>query len=329
MYPFNHHRRAALVVGASLTACWVAPFQALAQSGFPSRPVRFVVPFPPGGTNDTLARILGQRLSNAWGQAVVIENRAGANGAIGTDVAAKSAGDGHTMLMTSDTHLITPLLTKTPYDPIGDFAPVAVVATSELVLVVNKDLPVNNLQDFIAYVSARPGKVNFASPGNGNSLHLAGELFSRLTATKMVHIPYKGAGPAVTDLLGGQVQAFFSPPINVTQHIKAGRLKAIAVSGSKRLGALPEIATFAESGLQNFDVRIWQGVFVPASTPADTVDKLAAEIQKALADDGIRSELAKGGMDAGFLGPAPMAALVRSDTAKYRKIITDAQIKLD
>ncbi|NBS65167.1 MAG: tripartite tricarboxylate transporter substrate binding protein [Betaproteobacteria bacterium] len=255
--------------------------------------------------------------------------RSGANGAIGTDVAAKSAGDGYTMLMTSDTHLITPLLAKTPYDPISDFAPVGIVATSELVLVVNKDLPVSTLRDFISYVNAKPGRVNFASPGNGNSLHLAGELFGSLTATKMVHIPYKGAGPAVTDLLGGQVQAFFSPPINVIQHIKAGRLKAIAVSGTNRLGALPEVATFAEGGLQNFDVRIWQGVFVPASTPKDLVERLAADIQRALADDGIRSELAKGGMDAGFLGPAQMAALVRSDTAKYRKIIVDAQIKLD
>jgi len=321
-------RRAVLACLASAAAS-LSPVSLLAQSGFPSRPAKFVVPFPPGGTNDTLARMLGQKLSAAWGQPVVIDNRAGANGAIGTDFAAKSPADGYTMLMTSDTHIITPLLAKTSYDAIADFAPVAVVATTELLLVLNKDVPANNLQEFIALLKSAPGKVNFASPGNGNSLHLAGELFGVLTATKMVHVPYKGAGPAVTDLLGGQVQSFFSPPINVVQHVKAGRLKAIAVSGPRRLSTLPEVSTFAEAGLQNFDVRVWQGIFMPANTPKDVVDRIAADIEKVLADEGVKSELAKGGMDSGFIGPAQFAGMLRADTAKYRNVITKAMIKID
>jgi tripartite-type tricarboxylate transporter receptor subunit TctC len=307
----------------------LASFDAAAQGAFPSKPVRFVVPFPPGGTNDTLARLLGTKLAALWGQPVVVDNRAGANGAIGTDIAAKSPGDGYTMLMTSDTHVITPLLTRTPYDPIADFAPVALVATTEIMLVVNPQVPANSLAEFIALAKAKPGQINFASPGNGNSLHLIGELFQSMTGTRMVHVPYKGAGPAVADLIGGQVQAFFSPPINVVQHAKAGKLKALAVSGSQRLAAMPEVPTFAEAGLAGFDVRVWQGVLVPASTPKDVVAKIAADLDKVMRDDGVKGDLLKGGMDSTYVAPDRFAETLRADTAKYRKIITDANVKLD
>lgn len=312
-----------------LTALLLAVTCPLLAQSFPNKPVKFVVPFPPGGTNDTLARLLGQKLSVLWGQPVLIENRAGANGAIGTEVAAKSPGDGYTMLMTSDTHLITPLLTKTPYDSITDFKPIAVVATSELLLVVNNNVAANNLQEFISLLKSSPGKLNFASPGNGNTLHLTGELFCTLTGTRMNHVPYKGAGPAVTDLIGGQVQAFFSPPINVVQHVKAGRLKAIAVSGPRRLEALPDVQTFSQEGLQNFDVRVWQGVFVPAASSKEVTDRLSADFEKVMAESSIRSDLLKGGMDSTYIGPAQFATMLRADIAKYRKIIVEANINLD
>ncbi len=318
--------RIAVVAAVFLSAVAIP---AIGQSNYPNKPVRFVVPFPPGGTNDTLARLLGQKLSTLWGQPVVVDNRAGANGAIGTEVAAKSAGDGYTMLMTSDTHVITPLLTKTPYDPIADFAPVAVVATTEIMLVVNPGVPANTLQEFIALLKSRPGQLNFASPGQGNSLHLIGEQFLAMTGTKMVHVPYKGAGPAVAELIGGQVQAFFSPPINVVQHAKAGKLKALAVSGPRRLETMPDVPTFAEAGLQNFDVRVWQGVFVPASTPKEIVSKIATDLEKVMTDETVRTDLTKGGMDSAFIGPSQFAGMLRSDAAKYQKIISQANVKLD
>lgn len=296
---------------------------------FPSKAVRFIVPFPPGGTNDTLARLLGPRLTEIWSQPVVVENRAGASGAIGTGIAATSSADGYTMLMTSDTHVITPLLSKTPYDPISDFAPVAVVATSEIVLAVNPGIQATDLRSFIDLLKSNPGKLNFASPGNGNSLHLIGEQFLALTGTKMTHVPYKGAGPAITDLISGQVQAFFSPTINVAQHVKSGRLRALAVSGPKRLSSLPDVPTFTEAGLSGFDVRIWQGVLVPAGTPQDVVAKLADSFKRVLDDRSVREDLSGRGMDPGFTGPQGFAALLKNDAAKYQKIINDARITID
>lgn len=309
--------------------CLGASPVAAADSDFPSKAVRFVVPFPPGGTNDTLARLLGQRLSTLWGQPVVVENRGGANGAIGTDIAAKSPADGYTMLMTSDTHVITPLLTRTPYDALKDFAPVAVVATSEIVLVVNPGVPAKDLASFVSLLKEKPGQLNFASPGNGNSLHLVGEQFLAMTGTKMTHVAYKGAGPAVTDLISGQVQAFFSPTINVVQHVRSGRLRAIAVSGSARAPAMPDVPTFAEAGLAGFDVRIWQGVLVPAGTPPAIVTRLAADLEKVMSDSAVRADLSGRGMDPAFIGPTPFATLLDSATTKYRKIIDDANVRLD
>ena len=301
---------------------------AAAQHAYPTKPVHFITPFPPGGSLDPLTRMAAGKLSEKWGQPAVVENRPGGNSIIGTDAVAKAAPDGYTYLVAGNPHVVTPLLMPTPYDAMKDFTPVTTIAKSRQVLVVNTSLPVNNLQELIALAKAKPGQLNFSSSGSGNTNHLAGELLCMLAGIKMQHIPYKGAGPAITDLLGGQVQLSFHTSISVIPHIRSGRLRAIAISGDTRAQALPQVPTMAEAGLPEFKIQGWTGIFAPAGTPKDIVDKTSAEMAKILASAEITEKLVNQGLEPFINTPEQFAALLRSEQAMYTKIVKTANIKM-
>jgi len=302
---------------------------AAAQQVYPSRPIRIISPFAPGGGNDIMARLLGQKLSDALGQQVLVDNRPGGNTIIGTEALVKSAPDGYTILLVGSTHVINPHLLPTPYDAIRDFSPVATLAASELVLVVHPSLPANDLRELIALAKSKPGQLNYGSSGSGGTTHLAGEFFNMLAGVSTQHIPYKGSGLALNDLLAGQVQLSYQSPSAVVGHIKNGKLKAIAISGRTRASALPQVPTFAESGLPGLEVGIYYGVLAPAGTPRPIVDKLSTEMAKILATPDFKEKLASQGVDPFITTPEQFAALIRTDMAKYGRIIKAANIKLE
>ena len=303
---------------------------ASAQQVYPSKPIRFIVPFPPGGSTDPLARLAAQKMTEAWGQQVIVDNRPGGNTIIGSEAVAKAAPDGYTILL-AGIPLVTgiSLYPNIPYDAIKDFAPVATIARSEFVLVLNPSVPANNLQEFIALAKSKPGELDYGSSGTGGSLHLAGELFNVIAGVKMQHIPYKGSGPLVSDVIGGQVPVSFQTPIATLAHIKSGRLKAIAVTGAARLQALPQVPTFAEGGLPGYDTNIWYGIVAPAGTPKAIINKMSSEVAKSLATPEVRKNLANQGMEPFISTPDQVAALIKADIAKYAKIIKTANIKID
>lgn len=298
-------------------------------AGYPSKPIRMIVTFPPGGSTTIIARMIGQKLTDSWGQQVVVDNRGGGNTIIGSEAMVRAAPDGYTLLHVTSTHTINPSLLKTPYDAIKDFAPVATLVGTETLLVVNPQLPANNLQELIALAKARPGQLNFASSGSGTANHLAIELFSILAGIKMQHIPHKGAGPAVTDLVGGQVQVFTNNALPLTPFVKAGRIRAIAISGENRLQSLPEVPTFTESGLPGFSVNSWQGVLAPVKTPRAIIDKLSVEYARILRTPEVRDTLQKMGADPMIGSPEQFAALIKTDLVRYAKLIKDAKIRLE
>lgn len=302
---------------------------AQSQQTYPNRPIRFIVPYAPGGSTDVIARFLGQKLTERWGQPVVVDNRPGGNTIIGTEALTRASPDGHTLLMMAIAHAIIPNLLKTPYHPVNDFSPVATAASGELVLVLHPSLPANNVRELIALAKAKPGQLNYASASTGGPLHLAGELFNMMAGVKTLHIPYKGGGPALTDLIGGQVQMMFSPLDGALPHIRSGRVKAIAISGSARSAALPDVPTFTEAGLAGFSVRNWFGVLAPARTPMPVVEKVSAEIGSILSAPDIREKLTAQGLDPYISTPAQFTELIRSDFALYGKIIRAANIKLE
>ena len=307
---------------------------AQAQMDYPSKPIRMVVPFPPGGTPNTLARMVGQRFTDSWGQPVLVDNRPGANTVIGTDAVAKAAPDGYTLLSMSSAHITTPLLVPTPYDAIRDFSAVATLAASEFVMVTYAGVPAASLREFIALAASKPGQLNYASSGNGGAPHLAGELMNLTAGIKLQHIPYKGMGPAVTDLLGGQVQIAFAPPSNFIAHIKTGKLKALAISGDSRSQALPQVPmrqvpTFAEAGMPGFEARAWYGILGPAGMPREIVGKLSAEVAAMLAQPDMREKLASQGADPLVSTPERFAAMMRADSARLTKVVKAANIKLE
>jgi len=302
----------------------------VAQQPYPNKPIRFITPYAAGGSTEGIARIVAQKLTENWGQQVIVENRPGAGTMIGVDAVAKAPPDGYTILLGSGNITFVPLLLKAPYDPIKDLAPVATFARAEFVLVVNPSMPVNNLKEFIAYAKARPGELNYATPGAGGSQHLAHELLNQIAGIQTQHIPYKGATPALTDLLGGRVQVYFSSTLTAIPHIKSGRLKALAISGKARTSALPEVSTFSELGLKGLDeVGTWHGVMAPAGTPKEIIDKMSAEIAKYSAMADFRESLVKQGMNSFFSSPVQFAALLRSDLDKFSRIIKAANIKLE
>jgi tripartite-type tricarboxylate transporter receptor subunit TctC len=321
-------RVAALAVLAAST--FVAP-AALAQSKFPEKPIRFIVPFPPGGGNDILARAMQPRLAELLGQPVVIENRAGAGGNLGTDVAAKSPPDGYTIVIASNQVTMNPYLqAKLPFDIEKDFVPVAQAASVPMVLVVHPSVPANNVREFIALAKASPGKFNHATPGGGTPQHIAFEVFNHAAGINVTHVPYKGTGPAIADLLGGQVQSAIATMASVEQHIKAGKLKALGVTTSRRSQAAPNIPTIAESGVPNFEVPLWYSILAPAGTPRDVVNRLSADIQRTLQTPDVRDRLTGQGFEVNYLNADQMAGLLRSDMARWQKTFKDiGNIKVD
>ncbi len=315
------------VAGALVAAFAAAAF----AQPYPSRPIRIVVPFPAGGTTDLIARAAGQKLTESLGQPVVVDNRPGAGGNIGAELVAKSAPDGYTLLMgTVGTHAINAsLYPKMPYDHVRDFAPIILVAGVPNVLVVNPSLPVNSVQELIAYGKANPGKLNFASSGNGTSIHLSGELFKTMTGVQMAHIPYKGSAPALQDLAGGQVQLMFDNLPSALPLIKAGRLKALAVTSKTRAPALPDVPTVAESGLPGFEASSWFGLLAPAGTPQPVITKVNAEIAKWLATPEAKEKLTAQGANVVGGTPEDFARHIAAETAKWQKVVKESGAKID
>jgi tripartite-type tricarboxylate transporter receptor subunit TctC len=298
---------------------------------YPSKPIRFVVPYPAGGPLDTVARLLGQKVSESMKQPVVIDNKPGAGGNIGADMVAKSPPDGYTILMGAvATHAINPTLySSIPYDPVRDFVPVTQVASTPNVLVVNPSVPARDVREFIAYAKANPGKLNFGSGSTGSAGHLAGELFKTMAGVDMTHVPYKGAGPAMQDLIGGRIQLMFDNLASSLAQMRAGKVRALAVTTAKRTSLAPELPTIAESGLPGFDVSTWFGVFAPAKTPQPVVDRLYTEFTRALAMPEVREKMVNLGAEPVGSRPAEFAAYIRSEAEKYARVIKASGAKAD
>jgi tripartite-type tricarboxylate transporter receptor subunit TctC len=307
----------------------VAPLAAQAQD-FPTQPVKIVVPFPPGGTTDILARQLATELAQRWGKPVVVENRAGASGTIFSEQLARMPADGYTLMLTATHHVINPALYKNlKYDTRSDFTPIAQVAAVPNVLVVHPSFPPKNVQELVAYAKARPGKVNFGSAGAGGANHLSGELFKSMAGVDMVHVPYKGAAPALNDLLGGQIPMMFDSVPGVIQHIKAGKLRALGVTSLKRSAALPDVPTIDEAGLKGFEATAWFGLYAPGHMAPQLREKLSADVLQALQSPAIRAQFEKQGAEPGSMTQPQFAKFVDAELAKWSKVITDANIKLD
>jgi tripartite-type tricarboxylate transporter receptor subunit TctC len=330
--PMYRNIRCVLALLAIVAAAVAAPF-AFAQSAanYPAKPMRLVVPFPAGGTTDILARAVAQKLSETWGRQVIVDNRPGAGGNIGSDLVAKATPDGYTLLMgTVGTHAINPSLYKNmPYDHVKDFAPVILVAGVPNVLVVNPSLPVHSVPELIAYAKANPGKLNFASSGNGTSIHLSGELFKAMTGVEMTHVPYKGSAPALTDLIGGQVQLMFDNLPSSLPFIKAGKLRALAVTSGARAAALPDLPTLAESGLPGFEASSWFGVLAPAGTPRDIVARLNGAIAGWLASPEAKEKLLAQGAIAAGGTPEDFARHIGAETSKWAKVVKASGAHID
>lgn len=302
---------------------------AAAQQAYPNKPIRMIVPYPPGGSSDPLARLVGQKLTESWGQQVIIDNRGGGNTVIGTEAVARSVPDGYTILFVGSPHVVNPNLFPTPYDAIKDFAPVATVTRNETILVVHPSVPVGHLQELIAFAKSRPGQLNYATSSIGGSTHLAAAIFESRVGVRMQHVPYKGGGPALADLVGGQVQLMFATPPPSIPHVKSGRLKAIAVSGESRFRALPQVPTFTEGGLPGMDMKSWWGVLAPAGTPKAIIDKLSAEIARILDMPEISEKIVNMGANALTSTPEQFAALMKVDFERFAKIIKTANIRLE
>jgi len=298
---------------------------ALAE-GWPEKPVRFVVGFTPGGPSDILARALGQKLAELWTQQVVIENRPGAGGNIAAELVAKSAPDGTTWLLGNNSILATnqSLYSKLGYDPVKDFAPVALVAIQPNILVVNPGVPVSSVKELIALAKARPGELNYASSGSGAAAHLAGELFKAMTGVQMVHIPYKGAQPALTDVIAGQAQLMFATSASVIPYIKAGRLRALAVTTSQRSRSVPELPTVSEAGVPGFEAITWHGVVVPAATQGATIERLNADIVRVLRMRDLRERLESLGAELATGTPQDFADYIAREIPKWAKVVKDS-----
>ena len=296
---------------------------------YPIKPIRIIVPYPPGGSNDYLARLFGPKLTEILGQQILVDNRGGGNTIIGNDAVAKSAPDGYTLLLAGSATVAIPHLYRSiPYDTINDFAPVAGIARSEFLLVVHPSLPVSNVRDLIALAKKKPGELNYASSSTGGPTHLGAVHFEMLAGVKMQQVPYKGGGPAMADLVGGHVQLAFANPAGVMPFLKAGRVRAIAVTGEKRLESLPQVPTFAESGLPGLVLRNWYAVTAPARTPQPVIDKLAAAILKITAMPDIKAAITRQGLDVFSATAEQVDAIRREDMVTVGKVIKAAKITM-
>lgn len=309
--------------------CWLALGTALAQT-YPNHAVKVIVPWPPGQATDIAARVVADRLQQALGQAFVIDNRPGAGGAIGSEIVAKSAADGYTLLAASSGPLsIMPHLQKVPYEPLKDLAPISLVASTPFALVVNPSFPANDAKEFIALVKANPGKYTFSSSGTGATAHLFAELFNSLAGLQARHVPYKGTAPALTDIMNGQISYAIETVAATAPHIKSGRLKTFGVSTARRTAALPDVAPLAETTGLPYDAAAWIGYAAPAGTPRDVVARLSSEIQKALQTSELKERMTNIGLDAVGTTPEDMAAFMRREQDRYGEIIRAANIKIE
>ena len=320
MRPTHGTRRAALMaVALGLGMALASP--ALAQA-WPTKPVKLVVPYPPGGPTDIVARVIGQRLQAQTGQPFVVENRAGAGGNTGAEAVARSAPDGYTLLVATTAHAINPSLFKSlGYQFSRDFAPISQLTSGPLVVVVNPALPAKTIGELIALAKADPGKLNFASSGNGQSTHLAAELFNSMAGTQIKHVPYKGSAPALADTIGGQTQLMFDTMLSAMPHVRAGKLRALAVTSAKRSPAAPELPTVAEAGLPGFEAIAWNGLLAPAGTPRDVLAKVGAELRTAMDQPEVRERFEAQGFAAAYSTPEAFSAFIGAEIEKWGRVV--------
>ena len=321
----SYTRAAAAAAAAAL--CLGAPLTASAQAGYPSKPIRFVVGFAPGGTTDILARTLAQKMNESIGQSVIVENRPGANTSIATELVARAAPDGHTILLNAQGHATNATLMKLAFDPLRDFSFISLVAETQNLIVTHPSFPPKTVRELIAFSKQRPGQINYASSGTGTTVHLSAELFQLMTGVKWVHIPYKGGAPAMTEMLAGQTSLMFGSMLTVIEHARAGKLHAIAVTGDKRIPSLPELPTDAESGVPGYNVTAWYGVSAPAKTPPAIVERLNSEIVRALKAPDIRQRLISQGVDPVGSTPEHYTAFMQNEVQKWAKVIKAANLK--
>lgn len=323
----NAMRAASMLM--TLLLCASLPVQA-ADAPFPVKPVRIIVPFAPGGGTDLMARTLAQKLSEAWSQQVLVDNRPGGGTVIGSDLVAKSAPDGHTLLLTANTHSTNPALhARLPYDTQRDFAGVTQLASAPMIVAVHPSLPARSVRDLIALARAQPGQLSFATSGNAGPQHLAGELFKVSAGVHMTHIPYKGSAPAITDLIAGQVQLTFGSTFNVVPQVKGGRLRALAVTTSKRAAALPELPTVAEAGVPGYEAATWYGLFTSSGTPRNVVARLNVDVVRVLKLPDVLERLTRDGSEAVGNEPAALDNHVRTEIEKVRRIVKAAGMRID
>jgi len=303
---------------------------ALAQ-GYPSKPIHLIVPFPPGGPTDIVGRLVGQKITEGLGQPVIVENRAGAGGTVGSSAAAKAPADGYTLLYGSTSTLaIAPALYRNlAYDPRSAFAPISLVSRGAIIAAVNAQVPARTLQEFIALAKRSPGKLSYASAGSGTPPHLAAELFKSIAGVDLLHVPYKGGAPAINDLVGGQVQAIFEGEVVLLPHIKSGRVRALAITGTKRAAELPDVPTFAEAGLPKYDAYFWSGLVAPAGTPEQIVGKLNGVLVQALNAPDSRDSLTRQGLEPAPTTPTQFATFIASEVERWGRVAKDSGAKLD
>lgn len=323
--------RRALLLSVASVWCWLLAGPPALAAGYPDKPVRLVVPFPAGGSVDFLGRLMAQKLSESLAQQVIVDNRPGAGGTIGADIVAKAVPDGYTLLLgTVSTHGINPsLYARMPYDAIKDFAPITQISDMPNILLVNPSLGVNSVRELVLLAKAKPGQLAFASGGNGTTQHLSGELFARLAGIEMIHVPYKGGAPAITDLLGGQVQVMFDNIIIPLPHVRAGRLRALAVTSAQRSPVVPELPTMAESGYPGYNITSWTGLFAPAGTPKDVVNRLNHDAVNALKAAAVRRRLAQDGVEVVGSSPSEFGAFMRSEQVRWAKIVKESGARID
>jgi tripartite-type tricarboxylate transporter receptor subunit TctC len=328
MKALNRWLRTSLVVAATLAT--VAAMPTAHADAYPDHPIRFLVPYPPGGGTDVIARIVQERFQNALGQPIIIENRGGAAGSLGTDVVAKAAPDGYTVLFTLSSHTINPAIyPKLPFNTVSDFVPVGTVASLPQILVAAPSFPANTIAELIALAKSKPDMLSFASVGNGSPGHLAGEMFKLRAGIKMQHIPYRGGGPAVTDVMGGQVQLLWVSIPAAAQFVKTGKLKALAVSTVKRSAAFPDVPTMQEAGVHDFEVDSWYAMFVPAKTPKPIIEKLNHALNNIVRDPDIREKLLQQGSEGVGGTPEALAKIVNNELPKWAKLAREANIRAD
>ncbi len=329
MNHFSRRTLTTLLASATLATLALLPAYALADT-YPSKPITLVVPNPPGGLLDTSARLLSDPLARALGQSVVVDNKPGGSGNLAYSLVARSPKDGYTVLVSySGYHIANPILMdKLPWD-LKDLTPVGLITVATNVIAVHPSVPANNLKDFIAWVKANPGKVNYASQGNGSVSHIGTEIFKQQTGVDMTHVPYKGSGQAIADVLAGQVQVFITTPPSVMQHVQAGKLKALAVTGKTRHPQMPQVPTVAEAGLPGFSLESWVALYAPTGTPAPVLQKLSADVKRSMEQPETKQRADQAGIEVRFLPPADMTRLLERETADWAKAIKAANVKLD